>query len=248
MIYSDDILMAYADGELPADQMAAVAAAAQDDPAIAARIDLFRQSRSAVAAALALPPRQDAGSDPIAALVRKLDQAPQPQTQPQMQSGTVIPLPPRRTVPMWQLAAAASIAFAVGLSFALSGTGPATTDLAALMIATPDSLGQALDTLPAGTRQAVAGAEIEVIASFTTADGTFCREFEVDAPDDRTVVSVACRDGATWDLRLAIAAVSDTGGYAPASSLDALDAWLVATDASEPMSVAQEALALRSFQ
>lgn len=252
MIYSDDVLMAYADGELPPDQMTAIAAAEQADAAIAARIALFTQSRHAVSAAFAVSPAQ--GSDPMAALVRRLDQA----TAPPAEASNVVTLQPRRPVlsrtilsrpvPLWQLSAAASLAFAVGLSFALSGAEPATTDIAHLVIGPSDSLARALDTVPAGVRQTVALGEVEVIGSFTTADGEFCREFELDAADNRTVVSVACRDQDAWDLRLAVAAASDASGYAPASSLDALDAWLDATDASEPMSTEEEAVVLGSLQ
>jgi hypothetical protein len=40
------------------------------------------------------------------------------------------------------------------------------------------------------------------------------------------------------------AAASDASGYAPASSLEALDAWMIATEAGPPLSDAEEAAAL----
>ena len=45
--------------------------------------------------------------------------------------------------------------------------------------------------------------------------------------DRSTVMSVACRSGDEWRVSFAVVAPGDAGGYAPASSAEALDAYLV---------------------
>ena len=84
-----------------------------------------------------------------------------------------------------------------------------------------------------------------MIASFRDVDDQLCREFEIDRPDRTTFVSVACRAGGTWSVQFTVAAASQNdSGYAPASSLEALDAYLQAVGAGEPLSEAAEKAAL----
>jgi hypothetical protein len=55
---------------------------------------------------------------------------------------------------------------------------------------------------------------------------------------------VACRQAEEWRVAIAIDAPAGTDGYAPASSLAALDAFLGAIEASAPMTLDEEAAAL----
>ena len=57
-------------------------------------------------------------------------------------------------------------------------------------------------------------------------------------------MSVACRSGDEWRVSFAVVAPGDAGGYAPASSAEALDAYLSAIEAGEPLSAEDEAEAL----
>ena len=70
------------------------------------------------------------------------------------------------------------------------------------------------------------------------------QQFAYDRPDGLTPCR-RLRTEAAWDVQLAIAADAGAEGYAPASSLDALDAWLVATGAGAPLTLEDEAAALR---
>ena len=149
-----------------------------------------------------------------------------------------------------QLPLVASLFLAIGVA----GTYYVTDrgDVADLQVAglSHPAVKSALGTLPSGARQPVDEAgEIALIASFTNADGELCREFELDHPERRTIVSVACHAPSGWDVRLAIAAapVADTG-YAPASSLETLDAYLSATQASAPLEAEAEAEALENLK
>ncbi|MEM9107199.1 MAG: anti-sigma factor, partial [Pseudomonadota bacterium] len=84
------------------------------------------------------------------------------------------------------------------------------------------------------------------IASYRDAVETLCREFEVDRTDNSTIVAVACRADTQWEYRFTVVAGQTNSGYAPASSLEALDAYLNAVGASDPLSPEDEAAALQT--
>ena len=168
-------------------------------------------------------------------------------------SETVIPFP-RRTVtaPAYRpMAAAAALALAVGVAggFLVSQTMGAreTGGLSIAALEVP-GISDALDTLPSGERVTITEGEVCAIASFLNADDELCREFEFDRTSRETVVSVACRTADGWEPRFAIVAPSgDETGYAPASSLETLDAYLTAIGAGAPMSSEEEAASLRGL-
>lgn len=244
MTYDDITLMAHADGELDPAAMREIDAAAARDPALAARIAAFRDSRLAVHAALARPePVPAALESRVAALIAAARAT-------EAGATNVTALAPRRrslaALPLWQGAIAASLLVAVGLAAGVMLPRGGAGGLEVAVLADP-GLGAALASVPAGERQVLpSGGTLAPIATFLTEAGELCREFEYDARSGATVVSVACRDGSDWDVRLAIAAAAETGGYAPASSLETLDAWLDSTGAGAPMSAADEAAALRA--
>jgi hypothetical protein len=62
-----------------------------------------------------------------------------------------------------------------------------------------------------------------------------------------TLVSVACHDGSAWNVRFALAAPANTGGYAPASSIEALEVWIEVSGMGDPLTHEDEATALRSL-
>ena len=237
MDYTDETLMAYADGELDAETAAQIAATIVADTALAARVAVFSRSRIAVKTDYpAAPPAPDA----LIAQVRRLAAA---QTAPA--PSNVITLADRRKVPLWAVPLAASIALALGLSAGLLRPVPDAGTLVAAGILQDPGLAVALATVPSGSSAPLpGGAEITPIASFQTENQEFCREFEYRQPLGGTIVSVACQNGQDWDGRLAIAASGGTEGYAPAASLDTLDAWLSGVGAQAPMSAQDEAVAL----
>lgn len=253
---TDELLMAFADEVLDPETAAHIAAAAADDPAVAARVALFRRTGTVLRDAAAARP---AGPVPPALEDRVRDalaraRAEETARQDAVASvgpddSVVIPFRKRRMVPFPAMAAAASIALAVGLGAGfLAGRAPATDPAASpgAFAALDTGLRAALDTLPAGDRRALdGGGEIAVIASFRAAGGHLCREVEIDRPGGDTLVSVACHDDEGWALRFAVAAPGqDDTGYAPASSLDALDAYLRATGAGAPLDPDAETEAL----
>jgi hypothetical protein len=245
MVLSDEILMAYADGELGPSETREVAAAVAADPALAARVKVFTQSRKAVAEAFAVKASRPT-PDPIAERIRELAaETASPQSTERAAEEKVIAFPQRRRVPFWQLPIAASIALLAGYGLGqYLDTAPLSGPMAASVLGEPD-LPAILATAPSGNRQTLdSGAEVIFIATFENGDGNLCREFEHDQPNRTTTVAVACRTADDWQVQLAIVAGAGADGYAAASSLDALDAWLTATGAGAPMSPQDELTAL----
>jgi hypothetical protein len=237
--FDDTVLMAYADGALEPDEAARVAAALDTDPEVAARIAKFRETGALLSALGAARPLEPLSDDMARKVDRTLDEA--------REVGKVVALYPRGTA--WRPAVfAASVALVVGAvggivaTVSLNEPGPAASSLA--LLGTP-GIEDALNRLPAGSRGAVGMGEVEIIASFLTEDGAFCREFEFDRSSGETIVSVACQYNGSWTARFAVATGGPEGaGYAPASALDTLDAFLGSIGARPPLSAEEEAARL----
>lgn len=238
---TDDDLMAFADGALDPERAQAVQRAVDADPELARRVAMFRDTAAALGDLGAAQPADI--PDTILTRIQQLSA--------ETEAAKIVNIASfreARRVPFWQVPLAASIFLALGVTGALlvrpSGPEAVPGQLAALDAA---PVLTALEDLPSGEERELAEAgRIAMIASFSNDAGEFCREFEYDPPAGRTVVSVSCHDGADWGLRLAVmAAPVDAGGYAPASSLDTLDAYLTVIGAGAPMSADEEEAALR---
>jgi anti-sigma factor RsiW len=241
--FTDEMLMAYADGEADAETVAAIEAALAKDASLKARIDVFARTRAILASAATDRLAEPVPAPVTARALAAIEAARQPE-----RGGNVLPLSKARSARSWgfpEMAVAASIALAVGIA---AGFGLAPREPAGLRVASiPPEAITALSSVPSGERTEVVGGQFVAIASFRTADGEVCREFEFDAPDRSTLVSVACRDGAAWDLRLVVVAPSaDASGYAPASSLETLFAYLTAIGAGAPLTAEEEAAAIEA--
>jgi hypothetical protein len=245
---TDEMLMAYADGELSAKEAGEVERALAADETLAEKVALFADSRQAVRGAYATLP---AVSAELEARVRALAAANRAEPQAEAAGSNVVSLADRRRkVPFWQLPLAASIALAIGAgSMWLLKSGDINSiELQIASLGDPE-ISSALSTVASGDRADLAGgAEFAAIESFRDGDGSLCREFEHSGKDGATVVAVACRADEGWDIRFAVAAMaSETESYAPASSLEALDAYLSATNAGAPLSDQDEAAALEAL-
>ena len=236
MRIDDETLMALADGELDQAEAARVSAAVARDPEAQARLRLFTETRARLkilASAAPAPSDKD-----LIARIRAASSAVQA-------SGTVAPtaLPPSATPPVpananrapWAALAAAVTAAVVGLAWWQMGGTPA---------GLPEAEVAALDSLPSGQVTELGdGRDLTMIASYRTAEGAFCREYET-AQDAGLTVSVACRQGDTWQRQFA-SDMTATDGYVPASGdIAALDDWLAETGAGDPLTPEDEAAAL----
>ncbi|MDO5621493.1 MAG: hypothetical protein Q4G24_08495 [Paracoccus sp. (in: a-proteobacteria)] len=249
MQINDEVLMAFADGELDVAEAAQVAQAVAGDPALAARVDLFRQTRAALQAAPEASPKDQAltdmiratqaqaqdsrAADPLADQIRAAAAAATTAhlagRDPQIAANRSLPTPANRN---WApLAVAASLVLALGIGWLAGPWGNAPTPgLEPTVIA-------ALNSLPSGESTG----DVTAIASFRTADGTLCREYETAAE-----IAVACRAGSTWENRFAAAQV-DSPDYVPASGEGNVDDFLASIGAGEPLTTADEQSALATL-
>lgn len=249
MAIDDERLMAYADGELHPDEAAEIERMMAENETLAERVAVLADARKMIKRALDPAPHVPVS---LAAKIRAMADADAVARQAPATAAQVINLDARRrTVPLWQLPIAASVALALGVLGGWLGK-PDTGDARGLAVAVigDAALTDALSTAKSGeTAEIGAGVTVSVIASFRDGDGHLCREFEEDRSGGASVVAVACRADDAWSVRFAIAAASgDDASYSPASSLETLDAWLSSIEAGAPLSDAEEAAALAALQ
>ncbi|WP_342241468.1 anti-sigma factor family protein [Inquilinus sp. OTU3971] len=252
--FDDRTLMAFADGELDDETAAAVEKAMETDDDLAGRVALFLDTRARAKESLQ-PLLDEPVPEALGQSVRRMvDEAKQRGVSrdegaahvaaPGAAGGRALPLRQRRwIVPL--AASVAAIAFGVGGYLAGVGTGDAPQGLSVAGLGSP-ALSEALGRVASGEDSVLAGSgdRIRAVASFRDANGVLCREFEVDTAAGSSVVSVACRADGAWSVRFAVVAPVRDGGYAPASSMEALDAYLASAGAHEPLSREDEAEAL----
>lgn len=257
-IFDDETLMAFADGELDAVTSNAVEKALNDDVDLQARVAVFLETghlaKTAVRAALDGQVPQKLKND-----VQGLIEASRAQMDMPDDGGaddTIVPFrnkhpnkkieaSARGTASNWAMLLAACIALTIGAigGYGFSRITPTQEAGLEIAILNHDGIGAALEQVQSGAESQLSGAEgrFRAIASFKDDAGAFCREFEVDQTDGSTLVAVACKGTKDWNVQFAVVAKSSETGYAPASSLEALDAYLSSIGAGEPMSTESEA-------
>ena len=189
--FTDEQLMAYADGELPAAERGAVEAELARDPALAAQVDGYRAGRRLLKQRFAA-----VAGEPVPQRLLDLLQAP-----PTPADDKVVPLrprtpvlaaAPRRARPVWPMALAASLLLALGLA----GGGWLLRGPAAV---TADPLLAVLERSPSGELRRAGDEEFLVLASLATADGRWCREYERGPAGGAMQRAIACREpGGGW--------------------------------------------------
>lgn len=238
MKFSDEILMAYADGELDEPTRAAVEAAQASDPELARRIAQHRALRARLRSAF----------DPVLAeplpeqLLASARDAP-----PATRTDNVVPLKRTTAVrwswPQWT-AVAASLLVGALLGPRLMGPpqpGPLVTRDGTLLAG--GTLARALSQQLASNQPPDAAVQIGV--SFRSHAGEYCRTFVLH--EKSALAGLACRERGAWRLEALAAgeAASATGEYRPAAAAlppgvaHALDALI----AGEPLDARAEAAA-----
>ncbi|MFJ1470382.1 anti-sigma factor family protein [Massilia orientalis] len=220
MTYSDDTLMAYADGELEAAERAAIEQAMRTDPAIAAAVERHRALRADVAAAFA-----GILDEPVPARLRP----------PAPVVSLAVERDKRRrwSWPEWGALAATLVVGVLAGRMIPGGGGPAIAGNGNQVLAQGE-LAAALDRQVGGKAEGA----VKVGVSFAARDGAYCRGFVMGAS-----AGLACREGGQWKIPvLAEAEKEAAGGYRQAGSalppavLDAIDARI----ADRPLDAAGE--------
>jgi hypothetical protein len=228
MKFSDEILMAYADGELDEPQRSAVEGAVRADPALAAVVERHRALRADVFAAFAgvldepVPPKLQAAAAPR---VLSLDAA----RSARARATIAAPEPAaaqRSAWPRWGALAATLVVGVLVGSLWFDGTavnsGFVSADAGGRLVARGQlagALSRQLASDPAPN------SPVRIGLSFATHDGGYCRSFSVGAS-----AGLACRDGEAWRIPVLSEASAARGDYRQAASttpeavLDAIDA------------------------
>ncbi len=247
--FTDQELMAYADGELPETRASELDLALVANEHLSERLALFTQTRMQVFEAhkmLLDQPVPEHLVQHIRALGKASDEGAEnvvPFRQPASKSTR-----PQRA--SWSMPLAASIALAIGLGAGLMLQDTPSTGALQIAALSDSQISEVLASLPAGqTRVLESGGQIELIASFHNNQNTLCREFEYAQASGTNVVAVACSAADGWDLTFAVASqAADSPGFVPASSMDALNAYLETIGAGGPLSHEDEAAALAAIR
>lgn len=245
--FTDEMLMQFADGELDDVTRARIETAMESDDALVERVGLFIETRAAAKDAMR-PLLEEPVPVALQASVEAMIAKHRSGRDEDAPANNVVALPRRwRAANDWRvLAAAASVAAAVFggfVGYQLSPTEGSRSPVQIAQVSAPE-LSKALSTIGTGQEAALATQRFKAIASFRNADQQLCREFELDGADRSTVVAVACAEDSSWHVRFAVVAPSGDGGYAPASSTDALEAYLLATNAGTALTAEEESAAL----
>lgn len=249
---SDEELMAFADGAMAPAKAAAIARLVARDAVLAARVEMYRQSLRLVREAarpLAAEPVPDALRRSIKAMIARTQTphgsaAGDPATVVHLHDPTAASIWARP----WSLPLAAALAAVVaglgGYAAGLSGDRPE-AGFAAVGAPLTGQIAEVLISAPSGADMTIGQNRLRLIATLRGRGGELCREFEVDdTAAGGTMVGLACRNDGTWRLDIAVAAPQTADGFAPASSLSAIDAYLAVIEAGEPLSASEEKAAL----
>ena len=229
MSFSDETLMAYADGELDERTRREVEQAMLHDPSIAERIMRHKALRSNVFNAFAstldeaVPQRLHAAAR--SGKVIHLDSV--------RQLRTPLPLPPALEKPKWSWPEWGALAatLVVGILAGVAGSYGVGRDeqLAALdsgagALSAQGSLAKALSTQLAGNTGGDPGVKVGI--TFVSKEGTYCRSFMLPA-----AAGLACRHGEEWQIPMltngpmgTISQYRQASSALPASVLEAIDA------------------------
>ncbi|HEV2816778.1 MAG TPA: zf-HC2 domain-containing protein [Allosphingosinicella sp.] len=193
----DDLLMAYADGELDEVGRARVERALAADGALRARLEQQQRLRAMLAAHYGPTAEEE-----VPARLRA------------MLETNVVRFPPPRPRPIWRgmvaLAASLVLGLALGRTLLAPAGGPVEIEHGAMVARGP--LADALDLQLASAQPA--GAPVRMGISFAAADGRLCRTF-----DSAALSGLACRGDRGWQVMMTAAgAGGPRGDYRQAGS------------------------------
>lgn len=206
---SDDMLMAYADGELRGEDDARIAAYVARSPEAARKVAVFKTTGKQLAGLFDQPMQEPVPQRLIDAIMRPENMGAQGDGH-----AKVIPFTTARRArsvvsqPGWMLAAACVTALIVGPGVAkllkqqAVGGGPdfAVLDQGPGKRVASTSLATVLDSTSSGamTVADISGtaAAIKPVFTFASANGGFCRQYVIERAGSESLAGVACREGA----------------------------------------------------
>jgi len=210
MTWSDETLMAFADGELDTQQRAELERVLAVDAALRQRVAAIQAQRERVAAAFA-PVLAEPVPDRLAALL----QASPPPALPAPPAPVVnldavrAAREPARRMSSWAawggMAASVLLGVLIGMQFSRSAADPAMALHEGQLVA-GGRLAQALSSQLAGD-PAAGGAPVAVQLSFVDKGGSYCRTFSTSA-----LSGLACQQAGQWTVQTLVSAEPVPGG------------------------------------
>jgi anti-sigma factor RsiW len=206
--FPDEVLMAYADGELDASTRAAVEAAMASDPEVARRVSQHKALRNRVSSAF-----NELLDEPVPARLLTAAHNEHPSGRSGTRKGNVLPLGGRQaqrwTWPQWTaIAASLIIGVIVGrLALMRTGSPPPLAMRGGRMLAA-GMLADALSEQLAGDQ--TAAAQVRIGVSFRSKTGEYCRTFSLRQP--AALAGLACRATDGWELGVLARTESPDGG------------------------------------
>lgn len=212
-VLSDETLMAFADGELDAVTRARVAAQAEKDSSLRARLAAFEATGRSLSTRYRRAMEEPVPERLLAAV---LGTAPAPICRPVPGLlGNIRDAVSSLFTPAPRFAAVAAAALAIGViagwGLRRAVTGPELAGLIALeaqSVVAAGDLKRVLETAASGTRVTAsgAGAAGEVIRArmtFKSRDDGFCRQYEIASGNGQGYAGIGCRDTAgRWQIRM----------------------------------------------
>jgi hypothetical protein len=231
---SDEILMAFADGELDEPAFAAVAKAIAEDPVVAKRVVDFQQSRRLTRSALSstlesdVPPALRAA---VSAQVEAYETANTPKAESNLRVLWYERRVPKNSA--MQVALAASLAaVALGLGYFAGSQGISERHgLIAQLESSP--VRDELNRAASGKDVELPFGRLRVISTYRLASGSLCREFRLQSSME-AAEAVACHKG-EWMATFALAKATNDTAFTPSGGDDPMAAYLESIGADQPL-------------
>jgi hypothetical protein len=238
---TDEILMAFADGELDEPVAAAVASVMAQDPAVARKIVEFQQSRRLTRSVFASNLAPDVPTElraAISAQIEAYEVANKADERPEL----VEPkrLWPRTAYPMKMALAASFAAVAVATGYFIGSQSQ--PEAGRLAVLEDPLIFKELSRLGSGREAELPIGRLRVISTYRLQNGSVCREFKLQSPSAATD-AVACRSD-EWNITFALAEPAKSAEYVPSSGGDLMDTYLGNLGAGNPLEGEAEAKAL----
>jgi anti-sigma factor RsiW len=241
---TDEMLVAFADGEADEATARRIEEALERDAGLAARLEPFVATRRILKRALG-----DVAREPVPERLTRfvvsggaVEDATRSSSAPGRAASVGGGRAPERPW-AWPMAAAVAGLVAGGVGYLAGSSGwrpPSGSPLVALAAA-DEALGTLLATAPDGGKVRWSdpatgrGGEVAIRASHRTRAG-YCRTYGVTEGAGAAFGGVACRVGDAWKTEVVTAEGQSIGGYAPASGMaKAIEAFLDAADAEDPL-------------
>lgn len=226
---TDEMLMAFVDGELEAAETSRIEALLEVDAALALRAERLLETRNLVREAFATDREETVPAQLVAAALGTKQDFGQA---------------PRARLGQWAMAA--SVAFVAGLAgFVANGlVADHRSPPSLIATATSADLLARLATTPLGleVRLEIADNSLsaEVVGSFPVEQG-YCRLFTLGGQEGQ-VRALACGSDAEWSVPVAV--LESSSGFQPASGAEAIDVYLDSAGAGAALDGAAEAEAI----